>query len=121
MYEFTCKYCGKTNVARTKNKTQKVFCNSTCQKAYYRDLRQKRDADYAKFQASHCMSAPKTPEYQCRTCKYGVVLGGGFACCGYFEFTGHTRHSLHPEGLPDICQEFEPKKRKRSKQPIKVK
>ena len=43
---------------------------------------------------------------QCKKC---VFVGGskeGLHYCRYHEIMGHTRTSLHPEGLTSKCHEF---------------
>lgn len=115
-YETLCPNCGKPirpELLR-ENKARK-FCNRQCWSEY----NEKKKALAEKQKVHRTLTPAKTPEEQCQKCRYGGSIGGTW-CCSYFEIVGHTRHSLHPEGLPDECQEFEKRKRGRPKS-IKIK
>ena len=88
----SCKYCGKQIEVPGEN-TNRLYCSESCKKKAYRA--------------------------QCGKCQYGTKLEN-FWCCGYFEIMGHTRTSLHPEGLTSHCYEFTPRKRGRKKRGIRL-
>ena len=114
MHEIICKNCGKHEIIPTHNShTDRVFCNKQCQREWWEKQRLAKKAKAAENDPSRkILSWPKTPEEQCKRCEYGMYIGGVW-CCGHFEIAGHTRNKLHPEGLPEECQEFMKKKRKR--------
>jgi hypothetical protein len=120
MYEFMCKWCGKKQVEATSGRTHKLFCDATCLKAYnnYR-----REATAQAKKEHRCISKYSdtiTPESQCQLCVYGTSVGGTW-CCDYWEIMQCTRHSLHPEGLPGECQEFERRTKGRKRNGMTVK
>ena len=116
-YETLCPNCGKPIRPEllAENKDGK-FCNRQC----WREYHDKKKALAEKYKVSHTMTRPKTPEEQCKKCRYGNNIGGTWGC-SYFEITGHTRHSIHPEGLPDECQEFQRRKRGRKPKSMTIK
>lgn len=115
MDEFVCKNCGKRNRFISLDcKTDPVFCNKQCQQEWWKKNRDAAKKEAAEKKRQHyTLTKTKTPESQCRRCKYGTQIGDRYGC-RYFEVKGHTtRHFLHPEGLPDECQEFKPKRKRR--------
>lgn len=60
------------------------------------------------------------PYEKCAKCRFSCVFENK-PLCNYFEVMGHTRTSLHPEGLTDDCREFQPRKRKRKPKAPRVK
>ena len=100
MYEFECKNCGKKHTELHAKGPRKMFCDRKCWSEYRKKEKTPTPA--------------KTPEEQCVKCLYSHVYGK-ICGCGYYSIMGHTRHSLHPEGLPDECQEYEPKTPKRTR------
>lgn len=106
-----CKYCGKPMEVPDNRKTTKKYCSKICsEKARY-----KREHE----NLTKKMSDPLVDPEFCRVCQYGTNLEN-FWRCGYFEETGHTRTSLHPEGLTSHCYEFKPKKRGRKNRGIRI-
>ena len=121
MYEFVCRNCGKREVyPRVTNRQHSVYCDKKCQREY-QERRRTEDAQKAKEKqrAKNALSLPKIPASQCAKCVYGLQIGGLWGC-GYLFYMGHTRHSLHPEGLPDECQEFERRVVKRRRKSKKI-
>lgn len=112
MYEFVCRNCGKHNTGVVaQNRTPKVFCNRQC----FEEYQKKRKAAKENKAKRYALSPQKTPPEQCEKCRYGCLIGR-IQGCGYFDIPGNTsRLLLHPEGLPDECQEFERRKRGRPK------
>lgn len=113
MYEVICKYCGTKKVYPNYRGHPTKFCDSKCQAAW--SAKNKRDqlAEKRNRQACRKYSQVIMLEEQCAGCYYSGVVGG-CVCCNYFEIAGHTRHSLHPDGLPQVCEEYKPKKKNRS-------
>lgn len=108
MYEFVCKNCGKKQTAWHVHGCEKMFCDRKCWSEY----NQKHRKVAEQHKRINGLTPPKTPESQCQKCMYGSQIGRTWGC-SFFEIMGYTRHSLHPEGLPDECQEFERKRRGR--------
>ena len=106
----SCKYCGKQIEVPGEN-TNRLYCSESCKKKAYRA---KKNGGFLVDQ-----SKPRIQPEQCGKCQYGTKLEN-FWCCGYFEIMGHTRTSLHPEGLTSHCYEFTPKKRGRGKRGIRL-
>lgn len=103
MREYGCKNCGK-KIIRTKGCSNQRYCSPKC-KAEFEKKKHPGKTWY--------LSPTKTPAEQCERCIYGIYVGGVW-CCGYFDIEGHhARIVLHPEGLPDDCQEFQPRTKKR--------
>ena len=120
MYEFTCKWCGKKHIEKTSGKTEKLFCDMNCFKAYNNYRRDAKEQAMEKRRSTPKNSDTITPESQCQRCVYGLRLDGSW-CCNYWEIMQCTRHSLHPEGLPGECQEFERRTKGRKRIGITVK
>ena len=117
-YETVCPNCGKPlrRELLLENKDRK-FCNRAC----WREYHDKKNAEREKRKAMiHKLSAQLVPPEQCERCRYGCSMGG-VQGCGYFDITGHTRTSLHPEGLSGECQEFARKKRGRKPKSMTIK
>lgn len=49
---------------------------------------------------------------KCKRCVFRFGSEEGLHLCNYFEIKGHSRTSLHPEGLTSVCHEFQPRQRK---------
>lgn len=58
-------------------------------------------------------SRPLVDPKLCAKCVYHENSNIYGFCCGYLTKTGHTRTSLHPEGLTSDCKEFKAKTRAR--------
>ena len=122
MYEFVCRNCGKREMyPRVTNRQHSVYCDKKCQQEWW----EKKRAEDAKKaaesrRAKNALSETKTDPMQCAKCVHGLLIGDRFGC-GYMFFMGHTRHSLHPDGLPDECQEYERKTSKRKRNQPKIK
>ena len=106
-----CKYCGKPMEVPDNRKITKRYCSKNCQDR----ARRARENGYL----SQKMSEPLVPTEQCKKCQYGTNLENIWRC-GYFEIMGHTRTSLHPEGLTSHCYEFKPRKRGRKNKGIRI-
>lgn len=116
VYEFTCANCGKTQILTFREgRCSKKFCNTECMKEYWEKKRQ-ADADEAKAARAERTKQKRkiVPKSKCRQCKYSSLNRDDTICC-YFELAGHSRLSLHPEGLNANCQEFAPRTKKRNK------
>lgn len=113
MREYGCKNCGK-KIIRTTGCGNQRYCSPKCKV----EFEKKKQMEAAKNR--HILTPPKTPEEQCERCLYGCAMGGMFGC-GYFDFTWNTcRTLLHPEGLPDECQEYKPRIRQRKPKSAKL-
>lgn len=117
-YGDLCPNCNKP-LSRELLYQQRKFCCRKCWQEFHAKNRALRELA-EKQKIHHTLSPVRTPPEQCERCRYGQCIGGNW-CCNYFEATDRTRHSLHPEGLPDVCQEFEKRKRGRKPKPIKIK
>lgn len=106
-----CKYCGKPIEILNEKRKVKQYCSDACCKRAQRA----RENGYIRPD----LSKPLVPTEQCGKCHYGAMLENIWRC-GYFEETGHTRTSLHPEGLTSHCYEFTPKKRGRKNRGIRI-
>lgn len=62
-------------------------------------------------------SKPLVDLKKCAKCIYAAG-GNTNIYCGYLNITGHSRTSLHPEGLTSDCKEFMPRKRGRPKKEV---
>ena len=115
-YYGLCPNCGKEfPLFHKKYRMERKYCSNECRREFEQKRMAANEAMRKAARASaHLLGATKTPPEQCKKCQYGGYVGGMWGC-NYFEITKHTRHSLHPEGLPDECQEFEKKKRGRPK------
>lgn len=107
MHERDCKNCGKKMLIGAWS--NQLYCSDQCRKQF----KKKRLAE----QKPQLLSLTKTPSEQCRKCQFGHMMGG-FLGCGYIFIQGHSRHSLHPGGLPDECQEFQCRRRGRRSAPL---
>ena len=115
MRDFVCKNCGERFTTVKEYDVERKFCSKQC----YREFCKKHPIPGAGSNG-YKLTKPKTPEAQCKKCEFGNCIGSTW-CCGYFDIgDNHSRHYLHPEGLPDVCQEYKPKKRKRKPRPIEV-
>lgn len=114
-----CPYCGKEiSPLDLKTNRERKFCNRQCWTDYYK---RKREAEEVKKQkALRYMDRPKTPEEKCKRCRWGCSIGGIWGCIYFDVEEHHARLVLHPEGLPDECQEFERKKRGRKPKSITI-
>jgi hypothetical protein len=133
MYDFTCLNCGKKAVLPVTSCTPKKFCCRTCYREYIAKHRTMPDtkprinsrmqAAPAKAGASDTSRKPLVDIGKCKRCAYGTGDEYSNACsCNYFVIAGHSRTSLHPEGLTSTCYEFKPKKKPgRPKQGIVIK
>ena len=122
MYDFTCLNCGKKAVLPVTSCTPKKFCCRTCYREYIAKYRTMPDtkprinsrpqAAPAKAGASDTSRKPLVDIGKCKRCAYGTGDEYSKACsCNYFVIAGHSRTSLHPEGLTSTCYEFKPRKR----------
>lgn len=109
MYEFVCLNCGKKRVVGIRHGCTPKFCDRECWREHNE---KKRAAKAEKKKNSYYLTPPITPESQCRECEFGGCTGGIW-CCEYSEKTEKARLAIHPGGLPNECQEFQPIKRKR--------
>lgn len=123
-----CKNCGQQkNVTRYHYDVERKFCSRQCFREWQikeqaRKLAEAPPPPTEKKPPGKAITKPRTPEAQCKKCKWGQMIGHVYGC-GYFDFdNNHSRHYLHPDGLPDVCQEYEPRKRKRKPKlrPIEV-
>lgn len=110
MATIPCKVCGKPIEVMEKQK-KRMYCSESCRKKAF--MAKKNGFLQQK------LSKPLVPTEQCGKCHYGAMLENIWRC-GYFEETGHTRTSLHPEGLTSHCYEFMPKKRGRKNRGIRI-
>lgn len=119
-YETLCPNCGKPIRPEllAENKDRK-FCNRQCWSEYNEKKAAEKQRKKMLIRQQHYLTRPKTPEEQCKKCRYGSYIGGMW-CCNYFEVAKHSRHSIHPEGLPDECQEFQRRKRGRKPKQITI-
>lgn len=108
MYEFECKNCGKKWTILQNNGIEKQFCNRQC----WREYNEKKRKAVEQQKRINGLTPPPTPEEQCKKCLYGSQIGSNWGC-SYFEIMDSARHAIHPDGLPDECQEFEPRRRGR--------
>lgn len=106
MYDFTCKYCGKEHKNVLDSGYQKVFCNRQCWNAH----REQRKAEAPAKARARDAAGPLVPPSKCRRCVYRIQIGTETGC-NYLSITGHSRLSLHPDGLTPDCQEFKPRPR----------
>ena len=106
-----CKYCGKPMEVPDNRKITKMYCSKNCQDR----ARRARENGYL----SQKMSEPLVSPEQCKKCQFGTNLENIWRC-GYFEIMGHTRTSLHPDGLTRHCYEFKPRKRGRKNKGIRI-
>jgi hypothetical protein len=112
MYDFTCLNCGKKHTVPSANVAPKKFCNRTCWREYCEKTRNKAAEALAKAGASDTGRKPLVDIGKCKRCVYGTGDEDSKACsCNYFVIAGHSRTSLHPEGLTSTCYEFKPKKK----------
>ena len=127
-YEFDCAWCGKHAFVSKYRGQPPKYCSDQCRRdsAAAKKREHRKRADHSKQNGT---SKPKhpglehdgilVPVMKCAKCRYSQLVGR-FLVCGYFEFTGQTRTSRHPEGLTADCREFKPLARARKKVPIKV-
>lgn len=105
-----CPNCGNILYMRPNGQVN-IFCNHKCQIEYGE---KKRMAKKQKQLETAAMRKAPIPERQCGQCMYGFEFGSQMGCI-YFEITGHTRHSLHPGGMPKECQEFKRRRKGRTR------
>jgi hypothetical protein len=121
MYDFICKNCGKKHTRATQNAPNQKFCDRNCWSEYNKKKMQaEAEAKKQEQLERRKRRTTITPASQCEKCIYGYSIASVW-CCGHFEIAGYTRHSLHPEGLPAECQEYQPKKGARKKRSPKIK
>lgn len=125
-YEFDCAVCRKHVVIPDFRGQPPKYCSVTCRKAGDAIRRRERRLLEKQKKSNFVLAEqvqndhPLVPVQKCAKCRYSQLVGQ-FLCCGYFEFSGQTRTSLHPEGLTAECQEFKPRARERKKIPLTVK
>jgi hypothetical protein len=132
MYEFKCLNCGKSATLPSTSCTPKKFCSRACYLEYIAKYKTMPDTKPrinkatgapAKAGASDTSRKPLVDIGKCKRCAYGTGDEYSNACsCNYFVIAGHSRTSLHPEGLTSTCYEFKQKKKPgRPKQGIVIK
>lgn len=130
--EHICKMCGKSFVStymESKYCSRECYAKARAAKVIPPTVRQPKPKQdkaaaeaTAKAGASDNRSKPLVDTKWCNRCEYGT--GDAYAkrnSCNYMNIMGHSRTSLHPEGLTSTCYEFKPRKRRgRRKQGIVI-
>ena len=106
-YEFDCAWCGKhVALEEFRGHPQKFCCKRCCNKAY--EARRG-----GKKQEPKERPGPLVPLEKCEKCRFSSRPTGEYFMCAYHEIMGHSRTSLHPEGLTSDCKEYQPRRRSR--------
>lgn len=116
-YQENCSFCGNKIPPKKRQFQPRKYCSRECwlkacdakkaasaeEKARRKEIRKTQSKSGEREYDARCM--------KCRWC----LFRGEYTMCVYFDHHDHTRSFLHPEGLPEVCQEFEPRKRGQSK------